>query len=382
MTERATPRGLKSDRTESPSWEYRIKVGQENFRHVDAGNVTYDERGSSSLTCEIQDNGLLERSRARNGRADVYCRQRDGRRGRDKWHHVFTGEVKHLVSDDYGRTSMEAYGPRNLLERRYFVKGVAYKGYRFDRFIADIRDRFNEKGSRFDIRSGTRYVLVNQPYQGETSLLEALDDVCESAIYIATDRPGYRLLVAPTPRPGVPSTRIRRIRTIGPRDYAPNGLKVPEDTAGPFSRVIAFRRDENGKEVLRAEADVKASPRGRKPHRTEIFWIPEFPGDLASARQQVYDMAALLSMGFYQPTLKTVRWEDGPLFTYDPVNVVQSRHEGGRVVNITYGGLVSRSVLDLVDGSYDLNCTAVKLNEGRGRKTKRAEPLSPYMVRS
>ncbi|MDP9437693.1 MAG: hypothetical protein M3P49_02955 [Actinomycetota bacterium] len=363
MTEQATPSFRSGVVAEAPSWQYRIRVGNETFASVDSGRVSYDATGASDLTFAVEDDEGFFRRRGRNRRCDVWCRQK--REGADPWHHIFTGEIKHVTTDDYGTTTVEAYGPRNLLARRYFVNKRVFRDTRLDAFMAEIMRRFNERGARMDIRAGSRFVIEKQPFQPETTLLEAVDQVVKSAMFVAADRPGYRVLVAPIPRPGISRTKLGKPRRIGPRDYAPGAFSAPESSSGPYRQVIAFRRNQQGKEVFRVSQEIRGH--GARPNPNEVFWIPEFPGTIASARRQVAEAAEMLSHGYYEPKV-TLNEFTVPYFTYHAVHLVGMRTTKRETKMIHYAAVVKTSTLDLTTGRYALTFDATKLSGGEGAR--------------
>lgn len=366
MTEQATP-SFRAAPPEAPSWQYRIRVGNETFASVDSGRVSYDASGASDLTFAVEDDEGFFRRRGRNRRVDVWCRQK--REGADPWHHVFTGEIKHVDTDDYGTATVEAFGPRNLLARRYFVRKRVFVNTRLDAFVAEIMRRFNEKGARMDIRAGSRFLIEKQPFQPETTLLEALDQVVKSAMFVAADRPGYRLLVAPVPRPGIARTKLGKPRRIGPRDYAPGAFSAPESSSGPYRHVIAFRRNQQGKEVFRVSQEIRGAggAGSARANANEVFWIPEFPGTIASASRQVAETAAVLSHGYYEPKV-TLNEFTVPYFTYHAVHLVGMRTTKRETKMIHYAAVVKTSTLDLTTGRYALTFDATKLYGGEGAR--------------
>lgn len=374
MTEQITPAGLHQPQEESPLWSYQLRIGNFVVSEVEAGKVTYDADGSASFDGLIFDDGELE-GRALHRRLDIHVQQKRAGK-RDPWHHVFSGEVKHANTDENGITELEAFGPRALLRRKSFVQRVTYQGVRFDTFIQSIADRLKGKNVRVDIRGGARFVIDKRQYQGEANLGEAVDQVAESAINIVADRPGYVLLVAPTPRPGVNSTE-ERILEIGPRDYAPRALKTPEKSDGPYGMVGAFKRDQEGNNTVEAFARVRG--RGRDADADEIYWIPEFSGTQEQAAQQTYVMARALEQGQYEPKVKTVLFQR-PIFTFMPARLVQERRIRGEVRLITYDCVVQRSTLDLADGSYDLVFDALRSRVEKRRERYEADRISPYIL--
>lgn len=376
MTEIATPI-VEIDPPESaPSFEYRIQIGNQSYENVETGSVSYDNRGASDLTCEIDDiGGWLENSSLYK-MADVYCRN-DTFRGPGKWEHIFTGQVRFVNTKESGLTEVEAFGVRSLLARRYFVNATTYANIQLSAFLRDIAKKWRIRGARMEVQGGARYKIVKQQFQGEATLGEGLDRIIEAARYIAADRPGLKFLVAPQPRPGIGRTRIGQTIRINMKDYPPGGLDTPYRKDGPYNRVIAFQRDDTGKEVFRVVSLVRGI--GREASPNEIFWIADFPGDKDAARRQADLMARILSTGVHEPQLTGMPFRE-PIFTFDSARIAQQRRTREGLMHIIHDATVTSSKLDLATGLYDVQAESIKHPPNHVRPLREGKPRNPYLV--
>jgi hypothetical protein len=376
MTEIATPIVSLDPPEGGPSFEFRIQIGSNTYQTVETGKVSYDDNGASDLTCEIDDVGGWLEERSLYKMADVHVRN-DTFRGPGEWHHVFTGQVRFVNANENGLTEVEAFGIRNLLARKSFVNAKTYANIQLSAFLRDIAKQWKIRGGRMDVQGGARYKILKQQFQGEAKFLEAVDRINESARYIATDRPGFRLLVAPQPRPGIGRTRLGQTVRIGIKDYPPGGLDTPYRKDGPYSRVIAFQRDDTGKEVFRVVSFVRGI--GREAESNEIFWIPDFPGDKDAARRQSELMARILSTGVHEPQLTGLPFRE-PIFTFDSARIAQQRRTREGIKHIIHEATVTSSTLDLTTGLYDVQAESVKHPPSHVRPRRDFRSRNPYLV--
>ena len=106
------------------------------------------------------------------------------------------------------------------------------------------------------------------------------------------------------------------------------------------------------------------------------------PGPPALAATTAYRMANQISKGMHEPSVKSLLFRR-PLYTFDPVLLVQEIDEGPRgTLRIPYDTLVSESTLDLADGTYDLKLDGLKGRPSRRRPAFEPDTLSPYLRRT
>ena len=185
-----------------------------------------------------------------------------------------------------------AYGPFKLQADQAFGETVTYQGVNL-RYIFQDLDRRAGYGSGVLEVVGGEYVVEHLGYTEETKLGEAAKAIADPAKYVIYDRPGGKRRVMPIPKPG--STGKAKV-SIAEHNYGVDGFQITENREGYYSKVVVFRRDSAGNNLVREEAPVPN--RGKfKPPANRIFYVPEFPGNAAAANQTAYETANRLAYG-------------------------------------------------------------------------------------
>lgn len=357
-------------------WEWALAVGSMTIR---SSSVETQDFEQSTLRASVDAEGAASMEIVLpanlSGQRGSTVRLYVGYGGKlEEW---FTGVLGKVAYDSRsGFSTTSAHGPSWMLGRRYFDKPVRYQGHSLRRFFSDLAARLYSPLVRLEVSGGGEFELEDTVFGGEVSLGEAAQPVLESAEYVMSDRVGGVLAVEPRPRPST-SLPTKAVYDIG--DY-PEGQPEPElSEEGPYSKVVVFRNDEDGNEVVRAEARI--AYRGLVPPApNEIYWVPDFEGDQVLAQQVARSTAAALQN---EPTPGTLRGisanpalhrHDGILMYLYEEEVVFHRRG--------YASLITEIELDALAATMDLSYSALRISSEEVAEPQRPPQLSPYIVPS
>ncbi len=223
----------------------------------------------------------------------------------DRMVEYFTGK---LFSPDRhpttGVATCEIKGPFSAMQES-FDEEMDYTGDSAAEFFVDLGRRADQSGRLLVVRDGFDITLEEAAFVRETELLEAARTVTEKIDFVMLDRPGYQRLVMPTPAPGAGAKSQAR---YDESSYPPDAFKAVPQTQIRYSKVVAFRRQENeGSVSYPVLEEFPVAHRGRvKPPKRRIFWIPEFPGTPRQARNTCQRKSQLLSKGLFAWSLNDV----------------------------------------------------------------------------
>lgn len=258
-------------------------IGGENFSsRLDSVSAEFDpDSGGSGMSIQVKDS--LE------GLEDAPVTLYVGYGGRTTAY--FVGRLQEPSSLKEGRAS--AYGPFKLMADQYFGETVRYRGVSIGYVLRDIGQRAGFGNGMVEILRGDSYMVEALDFTEETSLGEAAKAAADPANFVFYDRPNFRRAAMPAPRPG---SGGKAKFHYSERNYPKGQFTTTEAREGHYSKVIVFRRDDNGNNVVRAVAPVPN--RGfYTPPANRVFYVPEFPGDAASASQEAYEIADRLAFG-------------------------------------------------------------------------------------
>lgn len=349
-------------------WTYEVRVAGLTFRDVNEAKATYDKDGRGVLSLDV--NGDLRPFR----RQKVALKCGYGSPAIE-WFSGYLGKPHYDRLT--GRSSAEAYGVSGKLARASFDKPMRYQGYTFAGFFADLRARLLDPAARLEVQNGQRIALENAVFQGEVFLLEAAESVISPAEYVLRDRPGYKLVVMPRPRPGA----IGSAKAVYAKaQLPPLEPKMQESLDGPWYKVVVYRRDQGGDEIVRAEA--KIANRGPvQPTPNEIYYVHDYQGTQAEAQAVVApSTAAALSQQPYTGSLTGIA-ANPELMMDDQVGFLLEEEDGGVLYERTYAAMVGEIELDAVAASTSFAFEALRTDQRAIAAPRGGTTLPPGMRR-
>lgn len=278
----------------------------------------------------------------------------------------WTGEIE-SVDDESGTAT--CHGPLKILGSQALLTQVNYGGYSIGHVLMDLA--YNPSyGSRMppgslEVRSGGAFVVGRTPALGEaedpgsifpleTTRLEVAEAVTASAGFHLGERPGYRVLAMPTPRPEGGSTAGKPKAVYTEDHYPVGGLAIPGTRRNLFAGVLVFRRLEGGT-GYGAYAYAPVENRGRvKPPKNRVYLIPEFVGSDEEAGRVAYDTSRALAHGARPGTISGLG-ADPTILMHDTVDIHRRKEERGDRFEERYRCRVDSGVgLDLSSETQDM----------------------------
>ena len=354
--------GNPSGATLTSTWLYEVRVGSRRFKYVRKGVVSYDKDGGGTLDLEVEgDLSNLWRAPVR-----VFCGY-DG----DAYEY-FTGN---LGRPDYnprtGITKVEAHGVLGRMGRQYFDEALVLQGMTLAGFFGHIRRLLYDTRIRIEVKGG-RAEVEDTTLPPEDDLREGAEAVVESFGFVMRDRPGLGLAVHPKPRA---RALTRYDAVLAPADCPVGQPEIDPTTEGPFAKVVVHRRDQEGNEVVWAEAKVSNDSR-YKPRPNEIYWIHDFDGDQKEAQNTASETARSLTVDAYAGTVKGV--DPRPL--YPDSSLLLRTEDDDHKEN--YAAVVTECELDLVGESMSATFDALRVFRKRAQRAEIPELPSPYLLRA
>lgn len=346
------------------AWRWVIHVGSIKLRHAETAEVSYDEDGAGALTLRAEVN-LSGMARAP---VRVFCGYGPGQLS--EW---FSGDLgKPYYDPETGVSEAEAYGVLGAMGRQYFDEAVTLQGITLRGFFGLVQSRLYDSRTRIEVKSGN-LSIEDTAFPGENSLRESGEAVIEGFDHVMRERPGFGLIVTPRPRPAA----LARYSAVFTRADYPVGqpeIKPTED--GPWAKVVVYRRDENGVEVVRAEAEVAQSgPYRAKPN--EIFWVPDFDGTQAEAQDVAPETARALAINSFKGQLTDISPRED-LFQDEPILLKRVERENGKRYRREYASVITTASLDLVGSSMILSFDALRVRDEEIPERAVPDSPSPY----
>lgn len=249
----------------------------------------------------------------------------------------FAGDIE-SVDEETGAATV--YGPLKGMGEQRLLRQANYGGWYLEDALTDLA--YNRDfgtpipPGALEIRSGRSYLIGTTPPLGEaaqdaaaifpleTTRQEAMESLTGSAGFYLGERPGYRVLAMPTPRPGATA----KAKAVYTEDDYPSeetgGLKITGTRTSYYAGVLVFRRNEGGVGYgAWAYAPVENHAR-IKPPANKVYLIPEFPGGDAEAEQVAYDKARALVHGVKPGTLEGLA-ADPSVLMHDAIEVYRTK---------------------------------------------------------
>lgn len=230
----------------------------------------------------------------------------------------FAGKMKRVPERRGGLSGRQAraLGPFSEMAGQHFGEEVRYRGVSSAHALYDICRRASFPSGAVEVRGGNARVEEVTFYE-EVTLQEGAKAVLDSANMVGGDVPGPygSRLFLPRPRPAATGKFKARFTE---RDHPTDGFVITERHDAAYSRVVVFRRDQNGNYAVRQTAPVEQRGKWKAP-RNRNYYIPEFVGDAKEAKQTAYDTARSLSAGEVGFALSGVEIDE-TLTRYDQVH--------------------------------------------------------------
>lgn len=352
------------------AWDWKILIGGRPVSEARAASVSYDDQGVG--TADLIVSGDLTRPNQVGADVRVFCGYGNSL---IEW---FTGKLGKPVYDSATQTtSAGAYAISGMLARRYFDQPARYQGATFQSFFADLNARLMDPRTRIEVKNGARIAMEDSVFSGENALLEAATSVVEPAEYKISDMPQWTMLVIPRPRPGA---GVRAKATFGADQFAPGDPKIVPSDGGPYYKVVAFRRDDQGQEIVRAEQKIT----NRSPHRpspNEIYWLPDYQGTQLEAQQTALDTARALEIDSFKGTVTDVA-PNPELHLHDPVHLLVEEDRPGNLPDVlcTYAAIITEIEIDLLASMMSFSFEALRTGERERQAPIWVPPRSPYVM--
>lgn len=271
-----------------------------------------------------------------------------------------------------GGSTGTAYGPFKALDYP-LGEEVHHVGVPIDFAYRDLMRYASVAGmplGAVEVRRGRTFNVEDETFTEETTILEAIKHYNDSSGFVSLDRPYMKRLFMPTPRPGATA---KSKATYGPGTYSPEAFKLPKSSEKRYSKVVVFRRDENGADVVRAEAPVTNYTK-KKPPPNAIYYIPEFAGDAIAARQEAYDTARMLSVGSRSFELAAIAFNPD-LLLYDTIIGKRKETRGDRDLLVTYKCLIEGEItFEISREAHDMTLS------GSALKTEEVDITRPVVI--
>jgi hypothetical protein len=218
----------------------------------------------------------------------------------------------------------QALGPFAAMAGQPLGEDILYNGKTLAYSLNDVARRAYTVSGLVEVIGGHDITVEKGEFAQEVTLMEAARSLCNPVGYRMTDARGLKRLFFPEPQPG--STGKSRA-TYGPKDYASGDLKISDVHASTYFKVIVFRRSEWGVyEVLESalvEPQRVPKPRGFA-YKKRIFYIGDFPGTSAQAKDTAHKQAHKLAVGEYDLEGLTVPY-DPDIYRFDQITAWRER---------------------------------------------------------
>ncbi|WP_273845381.1 hypothetical protein [Rubrobacter calidifluminis] len=305
--------------------------------------------GSSTMEIEVQ-RGSLSRVQGQ------MCRLFVGYGDPDSYVEYFTGKIEEPKSNPFSRTdTATVYGPyAEMGEPASMMEDVDYSGWTVEQVMLDLGERSNQNPRFLEVRGGRVEVIDQDIVAAETAPYEVASSITDAMNFVLSDRPKYRRLVMPRPRPG--STGRAKAT------YTPDDVQSEEDfTIEPlnavlYAKVIVMRRADDGSYPVWREAAVANRGVLLKPPPNHVFWVTDYPGTNAQAGDKAAQEAMWLSRVAWSWHLQDIALNPD-LLLYDSVYLereAEGVHETYVALledDITFGGDNSGSLTMSVGGT-------------------------------
>lgn len=292
-----------------------------------------------------------------------------------------SGRLLEAADDHYGEASEGVvYGPFKMLTSQQFLQQVSYSGYYLERALYDIHDRASIPRGSIEVRAGRSFQIgadEEATFPLEVPLADAVKSLCESAGFVALDMPGSRRLYMPQPRAGATTTAKA---LYNESHYPPGGFKATLNPQRIYSKVVVFRREEDGSNAFPPAIRTVEVQTRHKPAPNSAYILAEFLGGPADADNEAARLARMLGQGEYEIELSGIS-ANPEILLYDTLDTetTELRDEGGRSkerYRVLYQWSVNGEIgVEIGEGlQQTLSGTGIKVSE---RQLPKPFPVAP-----
>ena len=270
----------------------------------------------------------------------------DGLRGRVVT--LWLGDKRYFVGtlsrpgdpQDYFSRSATALGPLARLGGLFFGEQVDYSGFTIASALYDVFLRGGFPQGSYEVRGGLGQRIQDLIFPEEVSLGEGLKAIMATGDFVATDSFGSASRAMPRPRPGATGKAVAR---FDEGDWPVNGFRITPKQGESYSKVVVFRRADDGSYAVRAVAPVQREEGTRPAPPNSIYYIPDFAGDADQAKQTAYDTAVSLGSGEVDFELDLLELDSG-LGMYDQIVAKRNKERRDGTYRETYQLVIETGV--------------------------------------
>lgn len=363
-------------------WRWEVFIGARRYRNAERARVFYGKDGSGVLDFAVEaDLSGMTRAPVR-----VMCGYEGGAGETAELTEWFTGDLgKPSYDPGTGVSEVEAYGILGAMGRQYFDKPTTFQGVTLRGFFGKIRALLYDARARIDVRSGG-LSIEDTVFPGEDHLREGAEAILEGFDHVMRERPGFGLIVTPRPRPAALG---KYTAVFSEPDYPVGQPKIVQSGEGPYAKVIVYRRNESGVEVVRAEAKVTQNG-AYKAKPNEIYPVPDFDGDQATAQSVASSTANALVIDGFSGRLEDFS-PNMDLLVDSPVLLKRVEREPGsraslgfagtrRSYNRHYAAVITTAEIDLKEISMTVSFDALRIKDEEIPSRQVPLPPSPYAI--
>lgn len=368
MSESMTLLAQQATKTRSPHGN-----SQPNYRVIIGGEDVSDMLESASISYQAGEDGTEGTSEAEIGlygslepRINANVRILIGYG--ESLSEYFSGKL-YEAADNHGGEASEGtcYGVFKMLTSQQFLRQVSYTGSYLERALYDIHSRASIPRGSIEVRAGRSFQIgadEEATFNLEVSLGDAVKSLCESAGFVATDLPGSRRLYMPEPRAGLTS---KAKAAYNESHYPPGGFSAKRNPASTFSKVVVFRREEDGGDAFPPVTRTIDVATRHKPAPNSAYILSEFLGSYADAQNEAARLARMLSAGEYEIELSGIA-ANPDILLYDSLQTetTEVRDEDGsrERYRVVYNWTVRSISVEIDEGlSMSLSGTGLKVSE-------------------
>lgn len=293
---------------------YRLTIGGEDWTsEVNSISVDFDPNGGSGMQLQVKESLV--------GLEDARVKLTLGYGS--KTLPYFIGSLQ--GPSELHRGVASAFGPVSLMTEQSLGEAVTYQGVSLSYFLSDLFIRAGYQNGLWEVMGGQSYTVEKLDFTEETRLAEAMKTATDPANFVVFDRPGYRRMAMPEPRPGATGKAKAHYTEA---NYPVDGFQTKETREGHYASVVVFRRNSDGSYAVRQETEVpNRGGSSANPPKNRIFYVPEFPGTASEAAQEAYEIASRLAYGELDFELAGI-WINPELEPWDSVSVESVQRRG------------------------------------------------------
>lgn len=352
---------------------YRILIGSEDVSDVlESASIKYQAGDSNDGTSEMDLNVFASLEGQINATVRAFVGYGN------ELAEVFTGRLLETEDSHYGESSSGVcWGAFKQLTSQQFLERVSYEGQYLERALYDVHDRASIPRGSVEVVSGRSFQIgaaEEAVFAPEVPFADCVKSLCESAGFVGFDLPGSRRKYMPRPRssPGAKGKAV-----YNESHYPPGGFTAKRNPNRTYSKVLVFRREEEGTDAFPPVMRSVEVETRYKPAPNSAYILPEFLGTFADAQNEAARLARMLAAGEYEIELSGIA-ANPDLMLYDTLDTetTELRDEGGRSkerYRTTYSWVISgENNIEISEGlTQSLSGTGIKVSE-----TKLAKPFA------